>query len=132
MVYIFTNFHPLTEIQSKQHSNRGIEMRSITLILFCNIALLCYQLEGSKKTSVRRPTYYKYYYLKVPYPYKPIRWPKVKGRCKVIPNFKINGTNPVREEAVKGRVVILYLMKRTCKQCYQQLIALNDLADYYR
>ena len=107
-------------------------MRLTILILFYIIGLLCYQVECSKKTSVRRPTYYKYYYLKVPYQYKRIRWPKVKGRCKIIPNFKINGTNPVREETAKARVVILYLMKRTCKQCYQQLMALNDLADYYK
>lgn len=64
------------------------------------------------------------------YMYK--KWPKLRDRCKVIPNWQINGTNPILEEGEKGYTVVLFLIKRTCEFCLSQLDYLNDLAKYFR
>jgi len=111
-------------------------MKSPIIILLLITTLFCFHkqnVESSKKSGNRQPTYYKYYKIKVPYHYKNkyVKWPKKRGRCEV-PNWKINGTNHIKEEADKGRVVLLFLMKRTCKVCYRQLDTLNDWAKYYR
>lgn len=63
--------------------------------------------------------------------YKP-KWPKLRGRCQTVPNIKIDGKNPVREQCSKGRAVLVFLMKRRCDFCYHQLKALNKLAKHYK
>lgn len=94
-----------------------------------------------RQTHYQKPRYNHYVYPKKvvrvvnrPIPsntYKP-KWPKLKGRCHTVPNFKINGVNPIKAECGKGRVTIVFLMKRRCDFCYHQLKELNILAGHYK
>ena len=109
------------------------------LIILVAIFICIYQeTETTKKTTHVRYRYnhqYKYPYYKYPYNkyhYKRPKWPKIRGRCKISPRWDLNGTNPVTQEAAKGKVVVLFLMKRTCTFCYSQMESLNDLALYYK
>lgn len=83
-----------------------------------------------QKKVVRRP-YVQTVQQPVQTGYKP-KWPKLRGRCQKVPNIKLNGKNPVREECNRGHAVLVFLMKRRCDFCYHQLKMLNKLAKHYK
>lgn len=71
----------------------------------------------------------KYHYKRKKYKY--IKWPRIRGRCSHSPWF-IKGVNPVIEEAKKGNVVVLFMLKANDPYSYNQLGTLSDLADHYK
>lgn len=81
----------------------------------------------------KQPVYHykgkKYHYKKRKYNY--IKWPRIRGRCKYSP-WSIEGVNPVMEEAAKGNIVLLYMLKANDPYSHSQLVKMNDLAEHYR
>jgi len=88
-----------------------------------------------QKTQVyhyKKPVYHfkgkRYHYKKK---YKYVKWPRIRGRCKHSP-WTIESVNPVMEEAAKGNIVLLFMLKVNDGYSFKQLIKMNDLAEHYR
>lgn len=107
----------------------------------CMVIFLCYCTLGvdtTKKYGIARPTkqqgYYQQvygrYYKKYKY-WSKKKWPKVKGRCSHSP-WEIDGVNPVMEEAKRGNMVVLLMLKPNTRFAKHQLDYLNDLIGYYK
>ena len=76
-----------------------------------------------------KPVYhYKKKYKKRKYKY--IKWPRIRGRCKYSP-WSVDGKNPVMEEAAKGNMVLLFMLKADDPFSYKQLFKMNDMAEHY-
>ncbi|XP_066926058.1 selenoprotein P-like [Clytia hemisphaerica] len=78
----------------------------------------------------KQPVYHnkKTYHYKKKYKY--IKWPRIRGRCKYSP-WTVDGVNPVLDEADKGNMVLLFMLKVGDPFSYNQLGRLNDLAEHY-
>ena len=80
----------------------------------------------------KKPVYHykgkRYHYKKK---YKYVKWPRIRGRCEPSP-WVIDGVNPVMEEAAKGNIVLLYMLKVNDGYSFKQLIKMNDMAEHYR
>ena len=111
----------------------------VSFIISLQIVLQNYVTEATKKYQVQyrknnQHLHYwnKYYYNRYRYRYRYVKWPKVRGRCKIAPKIELNGRNPIIEGAAKGNVVVVTLTKKGCTYCLKQLESLNDMAEHYR
>ena len=96
------------------------------------------QIQHQRQSYRRQPSYTKkqpvyhykkkYHYKKRKYKY--IKWPRMRGRCKYSP-WTVGGSNPVMEEAAKGNMVFLFMLKANDPYSYKQLFKMNDMAEHY-
>jgi len=118
-------------------------MTKITLILILIImAIVIGMVHGTLERTDQAGSYYKtlhdyyYNYHKFGKVYKKwtrgrVTWPKKNGRCSHSP-WKIDGINPVMEEAKRGNIVLMLALKPDSKYSKHQLDYFNDLASYYK